>query len=61
MRTPELSAATWRKSTYSSNNANCVEVARIGQAVGVRDAKNVTGTTLAFSARPWSAFLTSLR
>jgi hypothetical protein len=42
--TPDLSAATWRKSSRSGgNNGACVELANLG---AVRDSKNPTGPTL---------------
>jgi uncharacterized protein DUF397 len=52
----DFSAANWRKSSRSSDVANCVEVAFDGPAVGVRDSKN-TGPLLAFGRRQWAAFL----
>jgi hypothetical protein len=36
--------ATWRKSTYSGSQSNCVEVA--GTLDRVRDSKNPTGPTI---------------
>jgi hypothetical protein len=51
----------WRKSSYSGNpNADCVEVAFVAEAVGVRDSKNVTGPRLAFPATTWRAFTADL-
>ena len=42
--TPDLSTATWRKSSRSGgNNGACVEVSNRGD---VRDSKNPTGPTL---------------
>ncbi|MEV0700469.1 DUF397 domain-containing protein [Saccharopolyspora sp. NPDC050389] len=56
-----LTAARWRKSSYSSDQANCVEVAFAGPAVGVRDSKDPGGAVLAFPADRWSRFVESLR
>jgi uncharacterized protein DUF397 len=42
--TPDLSAAVWRKSSYSGGNGGaCVELANIG---AIRDSKNPAGPTL---------------
>ncbi|MBB5829418.1 DUF397 domain-containing protein [Micromonospora carbonacea] len=60
MTTPELSGATWRKSTRSGSNANCVEVAETARAVGVRDSKDPAGPVLAFDRRAWTAFVAGL-
>jgi hypothetical protein len=47
--------ATWRKSSFSSPDANCVEVA-FGEVVGVRDSKN-TAPELSFPVDAWTVFL----
>ncbi|HKN96498.1 MAG TPA: DUF397 domain-containing protein [Pseudonocardiaceae bacterium] len=36
----DLSALTWRTSSYSSGNGQCVEVAFEGERVAVRDSKH---------------------
>jgi len=49
---------TWKKSTYSGSQGNCVEVANMpGGGRAVRDSKNADGAVLRFDARQWQAFL----
>jgi hypothetical protein len=47
----------WRRSSYSGDNGDCVEVGWPQVGVAVRDSKNVSGPTLAFPASTWRAFL----
>ena len=51
--------ANWVKSSLSTYNGTCVEIAHLSNnRVGMRDTKDHgTGTILAFSQREWSAFL----
>jgi hypothetical protein len=53
--------AQWRKSSYSGNTGNCVEVAITDSAVGVRDSKNPGGPQLAFAPAVWQAFAVRLK
>lgn len=46
----------WRKSSYSGNTGNCVEVAIAGRVVAVRDSKNPGSPHLAFAPHEWQAF-----
>jgi hypothetical protein len=50
----------WRKSSFSSNGGNCVEVASDPVGVAVRDSKNTKGSTLAFPTRHWRVFVSTL-
>ncbi|MER5840968.1 DUF397 domain-containing protein [Streptomyces prasinus] len=48
----------WRKSTYSPDASNCVEIATAPATVLVRDSKDAAGPRLALSPASWAAFLT---
>jgi hypothetical protein len=54
----DLARLEWRKSRFSNNGGNCVEVAsNLPGVVGVRDSKNPAGPALIFTPSEWSAFL----
>ena len=53
--------ANFRKSSYSGQNAQCVEVARAGELLGVRDSKNAVGPVLAVTAHQGTAFLHAIK
>ena len=48
---------TWRKSSYSGSDTNCVEVAPMPGATAVRDSKDRGGGSLAVSRAAWMAFI----
>jgi len=50
-------AGSWHKSTHSSGDGNCVEVAIIPAGVLVRDSKSPAGPVLDFSREEWDAFV----
>ena len=52
MSDPDLTAATWRKSTHSGSAGQCVELASASSAIGIRDSKNLSGPHLTVS---WTA------
>jgi Domain of unknown function (DUF397) len=51
----------WRKSSYSSDSANCVEAAALADTVLLRDSKDPTGPVLTFGADAWAAFLAAVQ
>jgi hypothetical protein len=60
MPTPDLSRATWRKSSHSGLNG-CVEVAVVDRTIAVRDSKNPAGPVLLFGVEAWTAFVEGVR
>lgn len=62
MREYDLSAARWRKSSYSDGNGgNCVEIADNFSVVPVRDSKNPDGPALVFPAAGWTTFVDAVK
>ncbi|WP_066935483.1 DUF397 domain-containing protein [Streptomyces sp. NBRC 110611] len=61
--TPQLSAARWRKSSYSNTNGgNCVEISDdFPGLVPVRDSKCPDGPALVIPAPVWAAFVQTLK
>ncbi|MFU8853224.1 DUF397 domain-containing protein [Micromonospora sp. SL1-18] len=54
----ELTGATWRKSTRSGTQGECVEVAdNLPGVVGVRDSKDPDGPVLTFDSPTWRTFV----
>ncbi|MEU3949185.1 DUF397 domain-containing protein [Streptomyces sp. NPDC029526] len=55
-----MSDHAWRKSSYSPDASNCVEVATAPATVLVRDSKTAPGPRLTLSPAAWAAFLAHL-
>jgi uncharacterized protein YcsI (UPF0317 family) len=55
----DVSRASWRKSTFSNLNGDCVEIGRLlPDRIGIRDTKdNGNGPVLVFTEAEWSAFI----
>jgi Domain of unknown function (DUF397) len=58
---PEAGPTRWFKSSRSSGNGACVEVAYLAGAVAVRDSKDPAGPVLRFQAESWRAFVDAVR
>lgn len=48
---------TWRKSSYSGSDTNCVEVAPLPGSTAVRDSKDRDGGSLVVPRAAWTAFI----
>lgn len=57
----DLAKAVWRKSTRSSGNGPCVEVATLTSVTAVRDSKDPTGPALTLTPAQWAAFIVGVR
>ncbi|MGY0057618.1 DUF397 domain-containing protein [Streptomyces sp. LZ34] len=60
---PYRDSADWRKSSYSGQGGNCLEVADrlLPGNVPVRDSKNPQGPVLVFSRDGWSSFVSAVK
>ncbi|MDH2430043.1 DUF397 domain-containing protein [Sphaerisporangium sp. TRM90804] len=60
--TRDLRAARWRKSAYSADQGDCVEVASNLLGVrAVRDSKSPAVPALVVSSAEWSAFVNGIK
>jgi Domain of unknown function (DUF397) len=58
----DLSRAEWHKSSHSSQDGNCVEVAtNLPDTVAVRDSKDRQGPTLAVPCHDWQVFVCQIK
>lgn len=51
------SSIEWRKSRFSADTGNCVEIGTMSVSVLVRDSKDAAGPVLAMSRTQWAQFL----
>ncbi|MFF4988785.1 DUF397 domain-containing protein [Streptosporangium saharense] len=55
---PDLTNATFHKSSLSGTHDNCIEVAtNLPDLVAVRDSKDPSGPALAFTPAQWRSFI----
>jgi hypothetical protein len=58
----DLSRAEWRKSSYSSQSGNCVEIAtNMPGTVAVRDSKDPQGPILVIGHDDWQALTRQIK
>lgn len=51
----------WRKSSHSSGQGACVEVADLRAVIAVRDSKDPDGPKLVFPAAGWQVFTDAVK
>jgi Domain of unknown function (DUF397) len=57
---PDGKRLLWRKSSFSSDTANCVEFAPGSDRVGLRDSKDPEGPSLWFTVDSWRDFVATI-
>jgi Domain of unknown function (DUF397) len=60
-RNDDLFRAVWRKSTYSSQDGNCVEICDLPGSIGIRDSKTPDGSVLRSARHDWAAFILEVK
>jgi hypothetical protein len=62
MNEVDLSRAAWRKSTFSNNGGNCVEVASLADgSKAVRDSKDRRKAPHVYTPDEWDAFVKGVK
>lgn len=61
MTTMNVKPTGWQRSSYSTTQENCVEIARTTRQAAVRDSKDPDGPALVFGTRAFALFVEGLR
>ncbi|MDV5143275.1 DUF397 domain-containing protein [Streptomyces sp. SBC-4] len=63
LRTASLEGASWRKSSYSGGEGECVEIADVPShgGIAVRDSKNPSGPAIVFDTAAFAALITTIQ
>lgn len=61
MNTMDIAHAEWRKSSYSLQNGECVEVADMSAVIGIRDSKTPDVVELVVPRGTFAAFVRPLK
>jgi hypothetical protein len=51
----------WRKSSYSTPDGQCIEIADTSEGIDLRDSKDPTGPVLRFDRSCWMDFLGTIK
>ncbi|TDC68483.1 DUF397 domain-containing protein [Actinomadura sp. GC306] len=57
----DLAAAKWRKSSRSNSEQECVQVAQVPAAIGIRDSKNPEGGHLTLARTAFADLLNRVK
>lgn len=58
---PSPEQGRWRASSHSASAGDCVEIAELGDMVGVRDSKDPNGPVIELTRSEWCAFVDAVK
>jgi hypothetical protein len=60
-RSNRFSVLSWRKGSASAGESACVEVARLGRSLLIRDSRDVYGEPVALTGAQWRSLVVRIR